>query len=166
MHASDDRPDRSRFLAPLLGLAIAAACTPADEGAPASDAAPAASASGDSAAMYADRLMEALGGQQAWDDTRFLAFRWIVERDSQVVADRSHAWDRYDSRYRVEFERGEDQHVAIFSTSTLREDPEMGKVPAGEAWVNGGALAGAARDSALARAYGAFINDTYWLLMP
>lgn len=120
----------------------------------------------DSAELIHDRVLEAMGGQEAWDRTRFLSFRWQVEREGEVVSDRRHAWDRYDGLYRLETERNGVAEVAIFHVNELDEEGDLGKVPAGDAWRNGQRLEGAARDSVLAQGYRAFINDTYWLLMP
>ncbi len=144
----------------LVLAALTGACAPGETE---SDA---AAVPGDTASMYAARLMETLGGADAWARTRYLSFRFIVERGGQTVVDRAHSWDRYEGRYRLELDREEGRLVAIFNEKTYRTDPELGKVPAGDAWVNGRALAGTARDSALAGAFRAFINDTYWLLMP
>ncbi len=121
---------------------------------------------GDTAAVYAARLIGALGGRQAWDRTRYVSFRWVVEREGAVVADREHSWDRYDGRYRLAFDEGERSHLSLFDVDRLRDLPELGKTPEGRVWVDGVELTGAGADSALARAYRIFINDTYWLLMP
>jgi hypothetical protein len=130
-------------------------------------AAPGASASGaDSTALVADLMLASLGGPEAWEETRFLAFRWILARNGEVVRERAHTWDRYDGRYQLEFEQDGRRHVSLFNVNEVRRDSALGKVPLGDAWVDGQLLTGAARDSALRRAYGAFINDTYWLLMP
>jgi len=139
-----------------------AACRPADRAAGDGTAAQPA----DSATLLADRLLETLGGREAWEGTRFLAFHWIVARDGEVVRDRAHSWDRHGGRYRLEFEQDGSTHTAIFNVNELRSDSILGKVPAGGVWLDGQPLAGVAQDSALARAYGSFINDTYWLLMP
>ncbi len=120
----------------------------------------------DSTSMLADLVQESLGGAEAWEETRFVAFHWIAARDGEVVRDRAHAWDRYEGRYRLEFEQDSRRHVSLFNVNEVGRDSALGKVPLGDAWVDGQPLAGAARDSALRRAYGAFINDTYWLLMP
>ena len=50
------------------------------------------------AIAIADLVMAALGGQQAWEQTRFLYFAFDVERDSKRVAHRTHLWDRWDTR--------------------------------------------------------------------
>ena len=60
-------------------------------------------------AALAERLLDSLGGREAWDATRFVAFHWIVGRDGEVLRDRSHAWDRFDGRYRLEY-RQDDAH--------------------------------------------------------
>ena len=119
----------------------------------------------DSAAMLARRVMDAMGGEAAWDSVRFLAFDWIVERGDTDFR-RSHAWDRWEGTYRVEVESEGERHVAIFDVGEVRRDSAFGKVPAGDVWADGEKLEGAAADSALSRFYGIFINDSYWLLMP
>ena len=125
-----------------------------------------AAAAGDTAAMHAARLAESLGGRDAWDRTRYLSFRWIVERDGEIVANREHSWDRYDGRYRIAYEADGASHLLLFNLNEIEPHPELDKVPSGRAWVGGEELTGAARDSVLRRGYGAFINDTYWAIMP
>lgn len=120
----------------------------------------------DTARILADRVMESLGGEEAWEETRFLSFRWLVEREGQIVSDRLHAWDRHEGTYRIETEQGGARLVALFDVDEVEEREDFGKVPAGRAWRDGQELEGAARDSVLRQGYGAFINDTYWLLMP
>ena len=41
-----------------------------------------------------DLVLSALGGRQAWEETRFLYFAFAVERDGKRVAYRTHLWDR------------------------------------------------------------------------
>ncbi len=126
----------------------------------------AAAAPGDAAALHAARLIESLGGREAWDRTRYLSFRWIVEREGRIVANREHSWDRYDGRYRIAYEADGASHLVLFNVNEIEPHPELDRVPAGRAWIGGNELAGAARDSALRRGYSAFINDTYWAIMP
>lgn len=120
----------------------------------------------DTARFYAEQVMNSLGGKEAWDRTRYISYRWLVEREGSVVADRSHAWDRYDGHYRVEFEQRDSTHLMLFNVNALQEIPELGSVPTGRAWVGDRELTGAARDTALRRGYSVFINDSYWALMP
>jgi len=157
--------------APILvaSLLLAACAAPdADGGGTADEQAATASDAGaapaDSAQLLHERLVRWQGGREAWERTRYLAFRWIVERDGEVVAERSHAWDRWEGRNRVSFERDDgSRFVAVFDLASLRDDSLP---PEGEVRVGGERLEGAARDSALRQAYGAFINDSYWLVMP
>lgn len=123
-----------------------------------------AGAASDSAELLADRVLEWHGGSDAWESTRFLRFDWIVEREGETAVRRSHAWDRWEGDYRLAYTRGDDSRVvALFSLSTLASDTLS---PVGDVWVDGGRLEGSARDSALDQAYRAFVNDSYWLLMP
>ena len=150
---------RSRVGLGCLSVVLATSCGPG-----ARDTEPLAYA--DSAGLYAARLMEDLGGQKAWDEARYVSFRWLVERNGETVANREHAWDRYEGRYRLSYEQGGAAHLMIFDIDEPRVDPVVGKVPAGGVWIDGQPLPAAARDSALSRGFRVFINDTYWALMP
>lgn len=109
-----------------------------------------ASAAGDAAAIAkAERLLDALGGKDAYDDTRFVRFNFFGFR--------THHWDRFTGRYRLEGNNREGEHyVVLFDTDTKD----------GQAFKDGSALDGEEKAKMLEMAYGAFINDTYWLLMP
>lgn len=162
----------------LVAAFVGGACAPGDDGGASGDGAAsgeaasgeaaaraaAGDAAGDSARLLAGRLMDWLGGREAWDRTRYLAFDWIVSRDGETLARRSHAWDRWEGDYRLTYERDDgSRFYALFDVPTMRSDTLE---PRGEIWIDGEQLSGAARDSALRQAYGAFINDSYWLLMP
>jgi len=136
----------------------------ATAGSAGTDCSKAAGTPADSASYFACRLMSAEGGQAAWKRTRYLAFHWIVERGGDTVADRAHRWDRWSGRYRLSFTPQDGQpFLALFDFQSMRSDTTP---PEGDAWVGGRKLEGAARDSALRRAYAIAINDSYWLLMP
>ena len=102
-------------------------------------------------------MIEAMGGQSAWDHARYFRFDFTAVRSGKKVASFSHYWDRWTGRYRVE---GEDAHgvpwKAYFNVNTKE----------GDYWVNGARTEGDARSKGLEDAYGRFINDTYWLLAP
>lgn len=102
------------------------------------------------------RVYEYMGGPQAWAALPYLRFDFANERDGQVFPSRKHLWDRRSGRYRVEWQRGDSTFVVLFNTNTR----------VGTAFVNGDTLAEAGQQATLERAYGSFINDTYWLLMP
>ncbi len=99
-----------------------------------------------------------MGGAEAFERLRTLRFDFVVLRGGEEVARRSHVWDRHDGRYRAAW-RTKDRReaVALFDVHEPR---------AGRAWLDGSPVVGAALAGLLEEAFGLFINDTYWLLMP
>jgi len=127
-------------VAPLL-LLLAAAATAQDG---------AARATGDPRAIaLAERLLDALGGQEALDATRYVRFNFFGFR--------THHWDRYTGRHRLEGRNREGVSYVVLHNVQTRQ---------GDVWLDGVKQEGEARDQWLERAYGAWINDTYWLFMP
>jgi hypothetical protein len=102
-----------------------------------------------SAADIAGQVMTALGGKEAWDATHYLRFTFAGRR--------THHWDKWSGRHRVEGQTPEGQKYVVLHNLNTRE---------GEAWLDGKKAEGEAAKEWLDRAYGAWINDTYWLLMP
>lgn len=102
-------------------------------------------------------MTAAMGGQDAWMKAHFVRFDFTVTIGGKVLVDRSHLWDKQTGRYRLE---GKDKDgretVTLFNVADQK----------GTAFVAGRKLAGAAADKAVKDAYGAFINDMYWLAMP
>lgn len=109
-----------------------------------------AKAHSDAKAMaIAERSLEAMGGQAAWDATRFIRFNFFGFR--------LHHWDRQTGRHRFEGQtRDGDTYVVLHNINTRQ----------GEVYVNGERKTGDDEKQWLERAYGGWINDTYWLLMP
>jgi len=108
-------------------------------------------------AAIAGRMQTAMGGD-AFASARVLDFVWEVERGGETVVSYAHTWDRWTGDYRV---AGTDREsgkpwVAIFDIDT-RE---------GRVWLGDEEYPAEAVDEQLERAYGRFINDSYWLLMP
>lgn len=133
---------------PLL-FALAAAISPAG---------PAWAADTDPKALaLADQVMDALGGAKAWAGTRYLRFDWAVERGGKTVVKRSHTWDRYSGDYRLEGTTRDGKAYRVVMNLNTRE---------GKASLDGKALSGDALKKQLESAYGAWVNDGYWLLMP
>ena len=117
-------------------------------------AAPATAQSDPKALEIAARTVDAMGGQEAWDATRFLRFEFFGFR--------LHHWDRYSGRHRLEGQtRDGDAYVVVHDIKTRLAGNHQGTV-----WLNGEELDGEAKAEWLERAYGAWINDTYWLIMP
>lgn len=130
------------LLGVLLGLLPLSPCG-ASEAAGSSDA---------EALQVADRLMEALGGGDAWEATRYLKFRFFGRRD--------HVWDRYTGRHRVEGDTPEGEHFVVLHDIHDRGEGD------GQVFLDGEPLAGDEKSQWLQRAYAAWVNDTYWLVMP
>ncbi len=89
---------------------------------------------------------------------RYLAFDFVYEvGDAAPIAYR-HYWDVGTGAYRVEGMLDEEQtpYVVIFNVNT-RE---------GNAWIAGKPALGEDLARLLEDAYGRFINDSYWLIMP
>lgn len=101
------------------------------------------------AAEVAARVMEALGGEQAWAETRFVSFGF--------AGSRMHWWDRQTGRHRVEGTTQDGEPWLVLENVVSRE---------GEAWFGGQKATGERAAELLENAYGAWINDTYWLLAP
>jgi hypothetical protein len=109
------------------------------------------------ALAVAKSMTEAMGGREAYDNARYLTFRFVPTRNDTVLTDVFHAWDRHTGDYVVQgTSRDGDQYKVAFNVDT-RE---------GQAWLNEVALEGEDLASWLDRGHGRFINDTYWLLMP
>lgn len=99
--------------------------------------------------QIAGQVLEALGGKEAWDQTRFIRFSFAGRR--------THHWDKWTGRHRLEGQTPEGKPYVVLSNLNTKE---------GGAWIDGQKAEGDQKKEWLERAYGAWINDTYWLLMP
>lgn len=130
-----------KILAAVLSLALCGAAGATDE----------------QATNIAHAMMTAMGGQPTWIKAHFVRFDFRVTVGGKTVVDRSHLWDKQTGRYRLDGKDKQGQKtVALFNVNTQQ----------GTAWVAGRKLEGSAAAAALKEAYGAFINDMYWLSMP
>jgi hypothetical protein len=101
------------------------------------------------AIVIADEMLAALGGQEAWDATRFLHFGFAGRRE--------HWWDKHSGRYRLEGATKENEPYVVLMDLDTKQ---------GRAWLSGQEASGEKLDELLKSAWGAWVNDTYWLLMP
>ena len=70
------------------------------------------------AVVVVEGMMDAMGGPAGWEKARYLRFDWVVERDGNRAAHVRHLWDRYQGRYRVEWEtRDKKKIVALFNVN-------------------------------------------------
>lgn len=102
-----------------------------------------------SAPEVANQVMQALGGKEAWDATRFLRFTFAGRR--------THHWDKWSGNHRLEGQTQEGQKFVVLHNLNTRQ---------GRVWLDGQPADAEKTKELLERAYGAWINDTYWLLMP
>jgi len=116
-----------------------------------------AAASDPKALAIADKVMEALGGKDAWDQTRFLRFDFAVEKDGKPQVSRSHTWDKWTGRYRLEGKTKEGDAYLVLTNVNSKE---------GSAYLKGERLKGEDEAKYLKQAYGIWVNDAYWLTMP
>jgi len=109
------------------------------------------------AIALADLVMQALGGEKAWHATHYVHFAFVVEKAGKTLARRVHLWDRFAGRLRFDDVDKDGAPVVVLLDVTTRQ---------GEAYRRGARVEGAAARPLLDEAYEAWINDTYWLLMP
>jgi hypothetical protein len=101
----------------------------------------------------ARRAIDVLAGP-AWDQARYFAFTFNVEREGKIAASWAQRWDRFTGDYRVSGKNRSGEDILIIMNVNTRQ---------GRAWKNGQEVTDNAE--LLKTGYGRFINDTYWLLM-
>ena len=131
-----NRTPRHRWLVFLLAAAFLPATTTAEQ----RDA---------KAVELARGVLAAMGGEEAWQETRFIRFNFFGFR--------THHWDRATGRHRLEGKTKEGDAYVVLHDVDTRE---------GTVVVNGEEVEGEDKAAWLERAYGAWINDVYWLVMP
>jgi hypothetical protein len=109
------------------------------------------------AVELAHAMMQAMGGENGWNSAHFVRFDFDVTKGGKTLVDRKHLWDKFTGRYRLETKTKDGKsEVVLFNTGTKD----------GSVYVDGKKLEGAEAKKALDDAYGAFINDMYWLAEP
>lgn len=103
-------------------------------------------------------VMQAMGGEKAWDNVHFVRYDFIVSMGGETRANRSHLWDKWAGRYRFESKTKDGKsQVVLFNVNDQQ----------GDVYIDGSRIEGDdAAAAALKGAYSAFINDMYWLAMP
>ena len=99
------------------------------------------------AIMIADKVMRAMGGRKAWDDTHYI--RW------NFFGRRTLLWDKYTGDVRIEFVDSDEKILVNIHTlegQVYKDGQEM---------TNTDSLA-----SYLKKGKSIWINDSYWLVMP
>ena len=106
-------------------------------------------ASDPAAVEVAHAVMERMGGEQAWNDTRFVSWNFF--------GNRRHWWDRHSGDVRIEYQ-GRDGSSNVILMNINSKD--------GRAFKNDEPLSGDDLAQALEGGYGAWVNDAYWMFMP
>lgn len=103
------------------------------------------------------KVWDAVGGKSTFERSRYLQFDFAVERDGKSGTPRKHLWDRYTGSYRLETQSSAgSKNVVLFNVNDKK----------GTAYVDGVQQSNAETEEAIKKAYAAFINDTYWLMVP
>jgi uncharacterized protein DUF6503 len=134
---------RAHFLIATLLLLAAAPALRLGAQAP---AAPADTAKAD---QVAAQVLDALGGQEAWNNTHYL--RWTF------AGRRAHVWNKWTGDHRVEGQDKDGHKYVIIENINTKT---------GKAWLDGKPVEGEPLKKMLENGYGAWVNDTYWLIMP
>ncbi len=134
--------------APSAPAAAVASAPPA--AAPAAPAVPPAAATSDPKAVaVAEASLKAMGGKAAWEGTHFLRFTFAGRR--------THYWDKWSGRHRLEGKTKEGESYVVLDNLNTRK---------GIAYIAGKPVEGEKGAKLVEGSYGAWVNDTYWLLMP
>ncbi|MGB4400442.1 MAG: hypothetical protein WBJ10_13810 [Daejeonella sp.] len=104
-----------------------------------------------------NKIWESSGGRKTWQNSRYLAFSFAPQREGKTVMSRSHLWDRYTGDYRLETKTPTNQDlIVLFNVNSQK----------GTSYLDGKILADSLNSKEIKKAYGNFINDSYWLLAP
>lgn len=104
----------------------------------------------------AQKTLDAMGGMDAWKATPVIRFNFVVESEGQPPRSMKHLWDRKNNRDHVEGTKEGKPMVAWVNMGTKT----------GAAWYDGKKLEGEELSKAMDWAFGRWVNDTYWLIMP
>lgn len=97
------------------------------------------------AAEIAHEVMQALGGRDAWESTRYVSWLFLDRRQ--------HYWDRWSGDVRIE----DEEHVLLMNINSR----------SGRAWVNGEEITAAdSLQTLMDKGHAWWTNDSYWVFMP
>ncbi len=93
----------------------------------------------------ADRVMDAMGGRKAWDETRYITWNFFGRR--------RHLWDKWTGNVRIEA----GDRLILMNINTKQ----------GRVWINGEEVTHPdSLQNHLEYGYRAWVNDNYWMFMP
>lgn len=97
------------------------------------------------ATLLADKTMLAMGGREAWDNTRYLSWNFFGRR--------THVWDKQTGDVRIE-SPGDELTILMNIHTKEGKVQKMGQEVTDSL------------DYYLQKGYGYWVNDAYWLVMP
>ncbi len=97
------------------------------------------------ATLLADKCMLAMGGRQAWDNTRYLSWNFFGRRN--------HLWDKESGDVRIE--DTSNKITILMNIHTMEGAVYKEDAPVTDSL-----------DHFLQKGYGWWVNDSYWLVMP
>ncbi|TRX58405.1 hypothetical protein FNH22_13735 [Fulvivirga sp. M361] len=99
------------------------------------------------AILWADAVMQAMGGRKNWDQLHYVSWNFFGARDL--------VWDKQTGRVRIDFPR--DSSIFLVNINTMD----------GKVWRKGQEITNPdSLKKYVERAKGIWINDAYWLVMP
>ncbi|MFC3122447.1 hypothetical protein [Agaribacter flavus] len=105
-----------------------------------------AAAMDEKAKVIADKTVEAMGGRESYNNTRYIS--WVF------FGRNFHVWDKYTGDVRIE---ANDGHLVLMNIHSKK----------GKVWKDGVALTDLALiEEKLEWGYRTWVNDSYWLVMP
>jgi hypothetical protein len=121
------------------------------------DRAVAATGKDPKAAEVGGKMISAMGGMDSWKKVNALRFNFQVEPQGQTPHAVKHLWDRKGWRDHVEGNTKDGKKMVAWIDLNSKK---------GAAWADGKKLEGEELNKAMDWAYGRWVNDTYWLVMP
>ncbi len=145
--AQPAQPTRPAAGTPAGSTAAPATASPA---APATPNPPTIGGTSDPKAVaVADATLAAMGGKAGWDGTHYLRFTFVGRR--------THYWDKWSGNHRLEGKTKEGESYVVLDNLNSRQ---------GTAYVDGKPVEGEKGAKMVEGSFAAWVNDTYWLLMP
>ncbi len=104
-----------------------------------------------------NKISKATGGKSKFNKSRYFQFDFLVKREGKSGIPRKHLWDKQTGDYRLETSDATGRKtVTLFNVSSK----------AGSVYIDNVLQQGIEADELVKKAYAAFINDTYWLMVP
>jgi hypothetical protein len=105
----------------------------------------------------AEKTIQAMGGMDNWMKVGAIRFNFVVESAGAPAHAAKHLWDHKNGRDHVEGSTKDGKTMVAWINL---------KDKTGAAWTDGKKLEGDELKQAMDWAFGRWVNDTYWLMMP